>query len=325
MQKYIIGVDLGGTKILTGLADYSGEIIAEVKLSVGENKGKEPVVAKIKKTVREVVAKAGVDIGQVKGIGLGSPGPLSVEQGIIHHTPNLELDEVAIVEELSDLEPPVFLENDANAAALGEKYFGAGQDADDLIYVTVSTGIGGGIIVDGEVYHGISDGAGEVGHMTLLPNSKVQCGCGNYGCWEAVASGTAMGRLGKETVEAGRDTLLADLVSKPDEIDGAVVAKAAEQGDQVAEEIIDQIAEYLGIGFANLINAFNPGKIVVGGGVSNSWGLLADQVEKTIHNRALDSLVKQAEIVTSELGDRVGLMGAVAVALQQLKVLESDN
>ncbi len=324
MQEYVIGVDLGGTKVLTGLADYEGEILAEVKIPVGENKGKVPVVAKIEKTVHEVVAKAGVDIEQVKGIGLGSPGPLSVEEGIIHHTPNLELDEVAIVEELSDLEPPVFLENDANAAALGEKYFGAGENAEDLIYVTVSTGIGGGIVVDGEVYHGISDGAGEVGHMTLLPNSKVQCGCGNYGCWEAVASGTAMGRLGREAVEAGRETLLADLVAKPEEVDGAVVAKAAQQGDQVAEEIIDQIAEYLGVGFANLINAFNPGKIVVGGGVSNSWRLLNDKVEATIEERALDSLVEQVEVVTSELGDRVGLVGAVAVALQQLNMLESN-
>jgi glucokinase len=320
-EDYIIGVDLGGTKILTGLADAEGNILSEVKKPTGEKKGKEAVIKRIKETIYKVVEKQAIDLTQVQGIGLGSPGPLNIKEGIIYHTPNLNLDEVRIVEEMSDLEVPIFLENDANAAALGEKYFGAGKEVSNLIYVTVSTGIGGGIIIDGEVYHGVSDGAGEVGHLTLIPDSDIQCGCGNYGCWEAVASGTALARLGKEALEAGKDTSIAELVDKIDDVDGAVVAEAAEKEDQVAQQLMEQIAKYLGIGFASLINIFNPGQIIVGGGVSKSWDLIEETVEETIQVRAMDSLRAEVEVVTSNLGDKVGLKGAVAVALQRLGLL----
>ncbi|GAB6138038.1 ROK family protein [Halanaerobaculum tunisiense] len=314
-KEYVVGIDLGGTKILTAVADLAGNIIAEVKVATEATKGKDTVVTKIKDTVYQVIDQAKISIEQVIGIGLGSPGPLNIAEGIIHHTPNLELDNVNIIAELSDLEPPVFLENDANAAALGEKYFGAGQEVADLIYVTISTGIGGGIIIDGEVYHGAYDGAGEIGHLTLDPFSDRQCGCGNHGCWEAVASGTALSRLGREALEAGQDTLLADLVEQSAEVNGAVIAQAAQAGDEIACNILNQVAEYLGIGFASLINIFNPQQIVVGGGVAESWDLLEDTIQATIKKRAMASLVDQAELVTSQLGSKVGVIGAIATAL----------
>ncbi|AGB42010.1 transcriptional regulator/sugar kinase [Halobacteroides halobius DSM 5150] len=320
-QEYVIGIDLGGTKILTALADLEGNILAEVRKPTEADKGKNSVIAKIKDTIYEVLGQTEVAIEEVEGIGLGSPGPLNIEEGIIYHTPNLNLDNVNIIEELKDVGPPIFLENDANAAALGEKYFGAGKDAQDLIYVTVSTGIGGGIIIGGEVYHGASDGAGEIGHLTLLPNSDQKCGCGNYGCWEAVASGTALSRLGREAVKNGEDTLLADLVDDATEVNGAVIAKAAKKGDQVASEIVEQIAEYLGIGFASLINIFNPEKIIIGGGVSKSWPLLQDTVLANVEQRAMEALTAEVEIVTSQLEDKIGVKGAIATALVGLKEL----
>lgn len=318
-KEYVIGVDLGGTKILTALSDLEGNILKRARVLVGEVKDKKTVVAKIKETIEEVITATEVDLEEVAGIGLGCPGPLDIEEGLIHHTPNLDLDNVNIKEELSDLDTPIFLENDANAAALGEQWFGAGQGAQNMVYITVSTGIGGGIIIDGDIYHGTSDGAGEIGHMTLDPNSGVKCGCGNHGCWEALASGTALSRLGQDALQTGEETLIDDLVDEVSEVDGAVVAEAAEAGDEVALQLMDTIAERLGTGLASLINIFNPSRIVFGGGVSNSWPLLKDKVWSTIEARAMDSLLEKVEIIPAELGSDVGVAGAVATALAQVK------
>ena len=318
-KEYVIGVDLGGTKILTALSDLEGNILERARVLVGEDKGKESVVSKIKETVRQVVEQAEVGLEEVAGIGLGCPGPIDIEQRLIHSTANLDLENVNIQDELSEFNTPIFLENDANAAALGELWFGAGQGADDMIYITISTGIGAGIIIDGNIYHGSGDSAGEIGHMTVDPSSVIECGCGNYGCWEALASGTALTRLGREAVESGADTLISDLVEDQSEIDGAIIAKAAEDGDQVALKVMDTIAERLGIGLASLINIFNPGRIVLGGGVSNAWSLLEDKVWETIDERAIESLASEAEIILAELGSDVGVAGAVATALAHVK------
>ncbi|MGM0370681.1 MAG: ROK family protein [Bacillota bacterium] len=318
-KEYVIGVDLGGTKILTALADLEGTILERSRVLVGEVKDKDTIVEKIKETINQVTASAGIDLEQVVGIGLGCPGPLDIEEGLIHHTPNLDLDNVNIKDELNGLDTPIYLENDANAAALGEQMFGAGQGADDMIYITVSTGIGGGIIIDGEIYHGVSDGAGEIGHHTLDPASAIKCGCGNYGCWEALASGTALSRLAQDAVEADADTIMKDMVTDSSEVDGAIVAKAAEKNDEVALDLMDTIAERLGIGLASLINIFNPSRIVFGGGVSNSWSLLEEKINETIAERAMESLVERVEIIPAKLGSDVGVAGAIATALAQVK------
>ncbi|WP_027340071.1 ROK family protein [Halonatronum saccharophilum] len=320
-KDYVIGVDLGGTKILTAIADLEGNILAKVRKDTEAKKGKDVVIQRIKDTVYEVIKEIDGDLSEVKGVGLGVPGPLNISEGIIKSTPNLDFDNLNIIEELSDLNLPIFLENDANAAAIGEKWFGAGKGADNMLYITVSTGIGGGIIINKDIYHGVGDGAGEIGHITLIPDSKVQCGCGNYGCWEALASGTALIRMGREAVESDCDTKIAQLVDSPEEIDGAIIAQAFKEGDEVAKELMNQLATYLGIGLASMINVFNPEKIVVGGGVSQSWDLLKDKVSETIDKRAMSSLVEGVEVVTADLGSEVGVIGALAVALTSLDLL----
>jgi len=322
MKEYVVGVDLGGTKILTAIADLEGNILARVRKDTEAHKGKDAVIQKIKDTIYEVAEKIGSDLSQIKGIGLGVPGPVNIKEGVIKHTPNLDLDNVNIVEELEDLGISIFLENDANAAALGEKWFGAGKEAENMVYVTISTGIGGGIIINKEIFHGAGDAAGEIGHMTILPDSEIKCGCGNYGCWEAIASGTALSRMGRELVDAGEETIIKDLVSDTAEIDGAVIAKAFEDGDKAAKEILDKLASYIGLGMANLINIFNPDTIVVGGGVSYSWNLLEDKVSSEIKKRAMASLVDDVEIIVAKLGSDVGVLGAVATALTELSLLD---
>jgi len=320
-KEYVVGVDLGGTKILTAVADLQGNILARVRKDTEADKGKEVVIQKIKDTVYEVIEEVGIKLSQVKGIGLGVPGPVDIKKGIIKHTPNLDLDNINIIEELGELNTPIFLENDANAAALGEKWFGAGKEAENMVYMTVSTGIGGGIIINKEIFHGAGDAAGEIGHMTILPDSEIQCGCGNYGCWEAIASGTALSKLARKAVETGQDTLMNELVSDLSEINGAVVAKATKEGDILAREAMDKVAEYLGIGMANLINIFNPDTIVIGGGVSQSWELMEEKANLTIKARAMDSLVDDVNIITAQLGSDVGVLGAIATALAELDLL----
>jgi len=320
-KSYVVGVDLGGTKILTALADLEGNIIAKCKVPTEAKQGKDRIFANIKKTIYNVLEEAKVDMKAVKGIGLGSPGPLDVKTGVIVNPPNLDLENVDVLAELSEFQVPVFLENDANAATLAEKYFGVGKGVSDLIYITISTGIGAGVIINNKIVHGVSSGAGEVGHTTLDPHSDLQCGCGNYGCFEVLASGTALGRMGQEAVKSGKDTLIAQLVDDLAEVNGATVAEAAYKGDQLAQEIIDELANYLGIGLANLINNFNPEKIIIGGGVIASWDLFEAKVKETVQARALDFLAEATTITTAQLGIDVGVKGAVATALVNLDLL----
>ena len=321
-QEYVVGIDLGGTKILTAVADLQGNILAKVKRPTEATRGTEVIFSNIKTTIHKVLEQADVKLKQIRGIALGSPGPLDVEKKLIIDTPNLDLENVDVEAELGEFNLPVFLENDANAAAIGEKWFGAGQGSADVVYITISTGIGAGVIINKQIVHGARSGAGEIGHTTLDPESSIQCGCGNYGCFEVLASGTALSRKGKEAVSSGQETIISDLVDNSDEIDGAVVAQAARKGDQIALEIIDEVANYLGIGLANVINNFNPEKIIIGGGVTASWDLFAEKVEETTKLRALDFLVEETEIVTSDLGSEIGVKGAVATALVELDILE---
>ncbi|MCK8817202.1 ROK family protein [Natroniella sulfidigena] len=319
-KDYVIGIDLGGTKILTMLVDQQGDIIAKVKRATEADKEPSKIIDNLKQTVVTVTEQAGIGLDEVKGIGLGAPGLLDLEQGAIIDTPNLNLKGVQIVEQLKEFGPAVFLENDANAAAIAEKWFGAGRDVEDLVYVTVSTGIGGGIIVNGEVCHGLGNG-GEIGHMTIDPTSKLQCSCGNYGCWEVLASGTALARRAKEVVISNPDTLLRQMVEDIEQIDGAIVAEAARKGDLVAQGLMTELAEYVGLGLANLITIFNPEKIVLGGGVSKSWELLKPTVEETISKRVMKPLLDGFEIVVAQLGTEAGGIGAATIALLKLELI----
>ncbi len=315
-KKYVIGVDLGGTKILTALADLEGQILQRVRVETGANEPAEQVVRRINTTVEQVLNEAQVSKDDVLRIGVGSPGPLNIKEGIVLFTPNLKWNNVPIVKMMSDaLGLPVLLENDANAAALAEHAFGAGKGSSNMIYMTISTGIGGGVIINNQILHGFSESAGEIGHHTIMADGPV-CGCGNRGCLEALASGTALGRYGREAVERGVDTLIGEMVEKIEDIDGSVVTRAAQEGDRVALEIVDKVANYIGIGIANMINIFNPEKIVLGGGVTKAGELFIDRILQTVEERALEAPRKLCEITFSKLGSDVGVLGAIAVALK---------
>ena len=315
----VIGIDLGGTKISTALVDGSGRIIAHDYRETLAAQGQDAVVARMLDAAGDVMAQAEVQRPQVAAVGIGAPGPLDVGAGVVVDPPNLPgWDHVPLKQLIEDgLGITTFLENDANAAALGEHRFGAGGGVAHMIYVTVSTGIGGGLILNGELYHGASGMAGEVGHQTIVPDGP-RCGCGNYGCLESLASGTAIARRARERVAQGAPTLIAELAEGDlERITAKLVAEAASRGDGEAQRILAEAMDYLGIGMANLVNLFNPQLIVIGGGLTNIGESLFGPVRRAIDQRAFRAQAQAVRVVPAELGDNVGVLGAAAVALRK--------
>jgi glucokinase len=316
-RDLFIGLDLGGTKIATALVDAEGQVLARDLRETQAAEGLQAVIDRMADAASRVMIQAGAVPTQVKAIGVGAPGPIDAKAGLVTSPPNLPgWSNVPLKKRLEEvLGIPTFLENDANAAALGEHLFGAGQRAENMIYVTASTGVGGGLILGGRIYSGSTGAASEIGHMTVLPRGP-HCGCGNRGCLEALASGTAIAREGKERVVRGVPTLITELAEgDPERVSAKLVAQAAAQGDIEAQEIIDDAMSYLGVGMASLVNLFNPELIVIGGGLTNMREGLFGPVRRIIDRRAFRTSAGAVEVVPSLLGDDVGTVGAAAVAM----------
>jgi glucokinase len=265
----------------------------------------------------DLLAGDAVDRSKILGVGVAAPGPIGTKSGVVTAPPNLPgWQDVPLAELIQDrLSLPTSLENDANAAALAEHRFGAGRGAQHLIYVTASTGIGGGFVLDDRLYRGATGAAAEVGHMTILPRGPL-CGCGNRGCLEALASGTAIAREARERVDRGAPTLIAHLAQgDSDSISAKMVAEAADLGDADANEILDQAMIYLGVGMANLVNLLNPQVLVIGGGLTKMGARLFEPIRRIVDQRAFPAAASAVEIKRAELGENVGLLGAAAVAM----------
>ncbi|HEY3247738.1 MAG TPA: ROK family protein [bacterium] len=318
MPRWAIGVDLGGSKILTAVVSEDGRVAARERVSTPQE-GPDSVVTAVEQTVERVLSAARLSVTDIVGIGVGAPGPLNPETGMVFEPPNLKgWHDVPFGTLLAArVGVGAFLENDADAAALGEWRFGAGRGVDDLVYITVSTGIGGGIIIRGELLQGVSGTAGEVGHMTIDINGP-RCVCGNTGCLEVLAAGPAIARSAQEAVRAGRRTTLrARAGGEITNITARVVAEAAAAGDEVAAEVFHRAATYVGVGVANLLNLLNPALVILGGGVSNAGALLLDTVAEVARARAFEQPARDARIVLTALGDDVGAVGAAVVAFMR--------
>jgi len=312
MKKYVIGVDLGGTKITTAISDLTGEIIEKTTLATGSALGEEVVLSRIFDSISMVLEASEISEDEVRAIGVGAPGPLDSEKGIIITTPNLPFKNYNLVKPIEErFGIKTYLDNDANAAAIGEYTFGAGKGTKNLIYITVSTGVGGGAILNGRPYRGNTSNALEVGHMTIEPFSKHQCNCGKYGDVESLSSGTAIAKRAKEAVEEGRETSLKDV----ENITSYEVHQAYLEGDKVAIEILDTALEYMGIAIANLIVNFDPEMIVIGGGVTKIGDLFFDKVKESAKKRSFDFMFNSTKIVPSKLGQESGVVGALALAM----------
>ncbi|SFL60218.1 ROK family protein [Halanaerobium salsuginis] len=317
MKEYYLGLDLGGTKILTGLADQEGNIIARSRRDTEAAAGEETIIKNMILTIEDVLAKAEVNKDQIVSLGIGSPGPLDATKGIIIENANLPWKNVPLVKKMeAALGIKTLLKNDANAAALGEKWFGAGRKVDNMVYITISTGIGGGAIIERELFNGTNDNACEIGHTVIDPDGPL-CGCGKHGCLESFASGTAIGKRAREAAAKGLSKEMLELADQiVEDINAVICAQAAYQGDEVAQEIFKKAGYYLGIGLGNVINIFNPEMIILGGGVMKASDLFLAEALATMKKTALSGPLEIVSVKEAELGSDIGLMGAVAVAME---------
>ncbi|MBA3646228.1 MAG: ROK family protein [Gemmatimonadaceae bacterium] len=322
-ERYIVGVDLGGTNIVAGAMPFDGG--REYAIRTGLSKvadGPNGVVARIAAMVEEVIAQTTSETGasrdQFIGLGVGSPGPLNRDTGVVISAHNLGFFDFPLRDELSKaVNLPATLDNDARCATLGEHWLGAARGVRNVLGMTIGTGIGGGLIFDGHLYHGASDVAGEIGHMTIDSTGR-RCKCGNYGCLEAYASGPAIAERAREALEGNEDSILPSLVGGDvTKITAQVVYDASKKGDVVAREVVRDTARFLGTGISNLINVFNPDMVVIAGGVTQAGDALFEPLRAEVRRRAFKPAVDACQIVPGALPLSAGMVGAVATFKQR--------
>jgi len=304
VTKYSVGVDLGGTKILTILWNSEKrDVVAEHRTPTGAKEGPDAVIGRIVESVRAVADKAGLTVEDVRGIGMGSPGPLNVKTGIVLCPPNLSgWINIPLRDRVRQaFGAPTFLDNDANVAGFAEWKVGAGQGCANMLYVTISTGIGGAAIIDNRLQHGETGSATEFGHVMIDPNGP-KCGCGNLGCLEALASGTAIAR------DANARLALRDRVGR--QLTAEDVFALFAEGEPEAVEVVSSAIRYLAIGLANYIHIYNPRVIVVGGGVADVGEALFAPLREQVAKLVFPHLAHSVEIVPAKLGSTAGAVGA---------------
>ena len=323
-EQYIVGVDLGGTNIVAGAmtADGSRHLAMRsipTNSAVGDEGVADRIVGLVEGVILDAMEQNGSSRRDFIGIGVGAPGPLDREKGIVLVAPNLGWKDFPLRQRIQErLHLPTTLDNDANCATFGEWWQGAARGGRNVVGLTIGTGIGGGLILDGALYHGSSDMAGEIGHTTIDLNGR-HCKCGNYGCLEAYASGPAIATRAREVLvrEEGESAIPAMVNGRLDDITAQIVYDAATNGDEIANEIVRDTARYLGAGVANLLNIFNPDIVVVAGGVTAAGDALFVPLRAEVRRRAFSPAVRAVRIVPGELPGTAGVVGAVASFKQQ--------
>lgn len=313
-NEIFVGVDLGGTSIKIGLCDKNGRLLHKMEGPTETGRGADYVIDTIADYVRRIVADSSLSWDRVAGIGIGIPGFTDIPNGIVILAPNLQWHNVPIKVMLEEkLGKKVVIDNDANAAALGEFWSGAGKDIDNVVCYTLGTGVGGGIIINGKIYRGFSGVAGELGHMQVVPDLEaIQCGCGQMGCLETVSSATGIIRMARDAVERGDRTTLSLL----DPLSAKNVFDAAKSGDEVALRIINRAAYYLGKSMALIAVVINPQRFIVGGGVSRAGETLLSPVREVFDQFTPEPAREGVEIVTALLGNDAGMVGAARLLLK---------
>lgn len=309
-KKYKMGVDVGGTNVKIALVDKNGAIAYSNTVPTRAEMGYEYTISNIKQAINDLMKESKTSKDVIEGIGFGFPGLIDCDNGIVRVLPNIpgwiNVPIASIIEKEFGI--PVKVDNDVRCAALGEFNFGAGRGCKNLVCITVGTGIGSGLIVNGKLVRGADNLAGEIGHIKLQMSGGSLCGCGDTGCLESFASGPAIVSMAEEYIKGGKSTKYRELAN-PD-ITPYVVAEAAKQGDGVAKRIYEIVGEYIGVGLSSVINLLNPEKIVIGGGVADAGDLLFDPIKRAIANRAMPIQAASVQIVPAELGNSAGVIGA---------------
>ncbi|MBM3870612.1 MAG: ROK family protein [Verrucomicrobia bacterium] len=320
-HEFFVGVDLGGTKILAGIFTPQLKCLGRFKMSTKSERGSDGVIERVARCVREAVDECDLQLDRIRAVGIGAPGAVDPEEGRMIFAPNLGWEDVPLKRALEKhLELPVFVENDCNACALGVYEVELDPKPRSMVGIFIGTGIGAGIVLDGKPWAGFNRTAGEIGHMVLAVGGP-KCGCGNKGCFEALASRTALFRRIQAAVKEGEKTILTEsLGAELADMRSGDLRKALRRGDKLVEKVVEEAAEYTGIAVANVINLLNPETIVLGGGVMDQ---LADEmlaiIIETAKNYALPGTAKGIEIIASKVGDDAGITGAAVLAKRQAR------
>ncbi len=316
----IVGVDIGGTTIKIALLNPNGKIITKTQIPTPVPEGEDVIIQQMTSTIDQLMAEQGFTKEDVYGIGIGVPGPVDTDTGFVYEAVNLDLKDTALkakTEALTGL--PTYVENDANAAALGEMWCGAGQGTDNLVAITLGTGIGGGIIIDGKIVHGVKGVGGEIGHVTVNPDGPL-CNCGKKGCMERYGSATAIILGIEKAAKEGRSTYLAKQLAEKGSLTAKDAFDAAAEGDIAAQEVIDEAAFYTGFGLSHIANLLNPAKIVIGGGVSAAGDVLFTLIRKSFDSYTWKIAADSCEILPATLGNDAGVIGAGWLVKQEQSV-----
>lgn len=308
-----IGIDVGGTNVKIALVDKSGKIIYSNSVPTYAKMGYEYTVNNIKQAIKDLMKETNTTAKDIDGIGFDFPGQVDYKTGVVKLAPNIpgwvNVPIAQMIEE--EFHIPTRIDNDVRCAALGEMKFGAGQGCENFVCITVGTGIGSGLVVNGQLVRGASNAAGEIGHIKLQMKDGLICGCGDTGCLEAYASGPSIVAMAQDYIKGGKSTKFREMAAaEGGEITPYMVAKAAEAGDPVAKRIFAIVGEYIGIGLTSVINLLNPEKVIIGGGIAEAGDLLLDPIRKTIKERAMVVAGSAVEIVPAQLGNSAGVIGA---------------
>lgn len=310
MEKWLVGVDLGGTTIKFAFISENGDILFKWIIPTDVSNAGRNIIPDIADSILSKLKEYNQEKNILKGIGIGAPAFMDVDTGYIYKAVNLGWENINLKAELEErLQLPVFIDNDANLAAVGEMWKGAGAGSKDLLCVTIGTGVGGGIIINGEVVHGINGMAGEIGHITVIPENGILCNCGKTGCLETVSSATGMVRSALAHLHDHPDSLLSNCYNKEKKITTKAIVEAAGKNDVFALEILDEACYYLGLVLANIANTINPSRIVIGGGVSKAGQLLLDLIRKYFKQFALPRVYEGADLAIATLGNDAGVIG----------------
>ena len=304
-----IGIDLGGTNIAAGLVTDDGKIIAKGSTPTLLPRDYKEIVKDMANLSKKLIADNNLSADEIKGIGIGCPGSVDTKTGIVAYSNNLKMDHAPVADELKKyFDLPVSMLNDADAAAFGE-FMINGNDVDSFIFITLGTGVGGGIVINKKVYNGFNAAGGELGHITLV-HGGIPCNCGNVGCWEAYASVTALIRQTKEAMEKHPESLMTEIANKEGKVSGRTSFEAAKAGDKVAKEVVKQYCEYVASGLVSIINIFQPEKLVIGGGISKEGDYLLKPIIEYCNAHEYNKYLKKVDISIATLFNDAGIIGA---------------
>ncbi len=316
---YYIGIDLGGTNIAAGIVNSEYKIIEKGSVPTGAERDGKLVIKDMAELCKSLLDRAGLSVDDIEYAGIASPGTANPDTGVIEYSNNLHFKDFPICEVLKSYIPfkKVYVENDANAAAKGEAVVGAAKGVRDAVMITLGTGVGGGVIIDGKIYSGFNFAGAELGHTVIEYNGR-QCSCGRRGCWEAYSSATGLINMTREKLDEckqnGRETLMTAIVEKEGKVSGRTAFAAMKQGDAAGAEVVDMYLNYLACGISNMINIFMPEILVIGGGISNERDNLLNPLNEKIQKETYGARTSKATVLKcAELGNDAGIIGAAVL------------